>query len=300
MKEKMNVVKSLRGAKFACFSFLAVVLSVSARASDGNGTLGTWWWRGTDADNAEIYSERMDFLAANGVNEIYFCVHPKSAFRDVVGFVRAAGKRGMRVAWLAGDVSWIFPGNLGFDETWALYSGYQKKAPEDARFYALHLDVEPHQDSTLTQERRWQLYADLVMRVTSKVHRGGEKVEWDIPFWLDQFSVAYNSRTNAPLLEVVMDNSDCVTLMSYRDTAKAMLDTARGEIDLAASRKCRVVLGAETGQTGEGDFVSYFEEGRKAMKAELEIVRKDLSTRNLPAGYGVAVHHIGSWQKLKD
>ena len=104
----------------------------------------------------------------------------------------------------------------------------------------------------------------------------------------------------ASVLELVMDSADGICIMSYRDTAKAMLDTARGEIDLAASRKCRVVLGAETGQTGEGDFVSYFEEGRKAMKAELEIVRKDLSTRNLPAGYGVAVHHIGSWQKLKD
>ena len=292
----MNWFHSCRTVLFA----LAVAAGLLPAAAVGAGTVGVWWWSGKDAGSPETYSERMDFLATNGVSEIYFWVNPKSPFEDVVGFVRAAGRRGMRVAWLAGDVSWIFPGNLGFDEKWSRYSDYQRKAPADAKFYALHLDVEPHQTKKVAKELRWQLYADLVMRVTSTVHRGGEKVEWDIPFWLDSMTVSYNDRTNAPLLEVVMDNSDGVTLMSYRDTARLMLEVSRGELDLAASRRCRVVLGAEAGRTGEGDFVSYFEEGKSVLRAELGKVLDALAAHKLPGGFGVAVHHLGSWRKLKD
>lgn len=66
--------------------------------------------------------------------------------------------KGMRVALLAGDVSWIYPGNRGFTETLRRFAEYQKSASPDERFYALHLDVEPHQDAKLSDARKWQLY----------------------------------------------------------------------------------------------------------------------------------------------
>lgn len=98
-----------------------------------------------------------------------------------------------------------------------------------------------------------------------------------------------------------MSNSDGVALMSYRDTAQAMLDVSWTEIGKAASfPNCRVILGAETGESSETGIVTYFEEGRAAMAKELAIVRKRLAAENIPAGHGIAIHHVGGWMSLKD
>lgn len=233
----------------------------------------------------------MEFLRANGVNEIFFCVDKRMTFDDLVTFVRFAKSRGMRVSWLSGDVSWFEPDCLGFDELYKRFIGYQRKAPADAKFEALHLDVEPHQNAKLTKERKWQLYADFVLRAAAHVHRDGEKIEWDIPFWLDDIRVAYRERTDAPLLEVVMDNSDGVTLMSYRDTAEAIIASGKTELEMSRTRNCRVIFGAETGKTSEGDFVSFYEEGKVVLTQELAKIRAK--------GIGVAIHHLGSWEQLK-
>ena len=97
-----------------------------------------------------------------------------------------------------------------------------------------------------------------------------------------------------------MDHSDGVVLMSYRDTAAAILETGREELALAKTRPCRVLFGAETGKTDEGDFVSFFEEGKAALKAELQKVRAVLAQTHLRAGSGISVHHVGSWQALRE
>ena len=281
---------------------LSVAFSLALVFSLGTATAqtskGVWWWRGEDAANPSVAAERLDFIARQGVGEIYFCVDLRKHHRETRSFVKAAGAKGMRVALLSGDVSWIRPGNRGFAETLIAYRSYQRHAAPDEKFYALHLDVEPHQDAKLSDGRKWQLYADFVLRAAADVHAAGEKIEWDIPFWLDGMRVAYGDREDVPLLDVLTENSDCITLMSYRDTAEAMLDVSKAEIEMAKARNVRVVLGAETGETGEGSFVTYFEEGAGKMDAELAKVAEALDAAKVPAGAGVAIHHLGSWEKL--
>ena len=277
--------------------FLAVCLF--AGAASAQTTKGVWWWRGEDAANPDEAARRMEFLKKHSVTEIYFCTDLKKERQaDVRRFVKAARGQGMRVAYLNGDVSWIRPGNRGFAETLARYLAYQKSAAPDEKFYAIHLDVEPHQDAKLPDARKWQLYADFVLRAAADIHAAGEKVEWDIPFWLDGIRVTYGYLENAPLLEVVMSAADGVALMSYRDTAEATLDVSKAEIALAKKRNVRVILGAETGETGEGSVVTYFEEGAAKMDAELAKVSAALDAEKVPAGAGIAIHHLGGWEKL--
>ena len=277
---------------------LLLALAFSAVTTSAQTSRGVWWWRGEDAASPSVAAKRLDFIARHGVGEIYFCVDLRKFHRETRSFVKAAGAKGMRVALLAGDVSWIRPGNRGFAETLIAYRSYQRHAAPDEKFYALHLDVEPHQDAKLSDGRKWQLYADFVLRAAADVHAAGEKIEWDIPFWLDDKRVAYGDREDAPLLDVLTENSDCITLMSYRDTAEAMLDVSKTEIEMAKARNVRVVLGAETGETGEGSIVTFFEEGAGKMDAELAKVSKALDAAKVPAGAGIAVHHLGGWEKL--
>ncbi|MBQ3747647.1 MAG: hypothetical protein II863_09605 [Kiritimatiellae bacterium] len=282
-----------------CLSaLLLLAVAFTAGAASAKTTKGVWWWRGEDAANPSVAAKRLDFISRHGVGEIYFCVDLRKYCNETRAFVKAAGAKGMRVALLAGDVSWIRPGNRGFAETLVAYRSYQRHAAPDEKFYALHFDVEPHQDAKLSDERKWQLYADFVLRAAADVHAAGEKIEWDIPFWLDGIRVAYGDREDAPLLDVLTENSDCITLMSYRDTAEAMLDVSKAEIEMAKARNVRVVLGAETGETGEGSFVTFFEEGARKMDAELARVSNALDSAKVPAGAGIAIHHLGSWEKL--
>lgn len=277
---------------------LALAAVFAAGTVSAKTTKGVWWWHGDEVAQRDVTARRLNFLEAQGVGEIYFCVDLKKFHKETRAFVKAAGVKGMRVALLAGDVSWIRPGSRGFAETLIAYRSYQRHAAPKERFYALHLDVEPFQDKKLPDERKWQLYADFVLRAAADVHAAGEKIEWDIPFWLDTFRVAYGERADAPLLDVVMDNSDGVALMSYRDTAEAMLAISEKEIDMAKTRNVRIVLGAETADTGEGSAVTYFEEGVGKMDAELAKVSAALDAAKVPAGAGIAIHHLDSWEKL--
>ena len=281
---------------------LSVAFSLALVFSLGTATAqtskGVWWWRGEDAANPSVAAQRLDFIARQGVGEIYFCVDLRKYHKETRSFVKAAGSKGIRVALLSGDVSWIRPGNRGFAETLIAYRSYQRHAAPDERFYALHLDVEPHQDAKLSDGRKWQLYADFVLRAAADVHAAGEKIEWDIPFWLDGMRVAYGDREDAPLLDVLTENSDCITLMSYRDTAEAMLDVSKTEIEMAKARNVRVVLGAETGETGEGSFVTYFEEGARKMDAELAKVTEEMDEAKDQDRTGVANHHSKKKKKL--
>ena len=276
----------------------AVAVFLVALPSSAKTTKGVWWWSGDDVAKPTLVAQRLKFLAAHGVDEIYFWANLAKYGKETRSFVKAAGRKGMRVALLSGDVSWIRPDNRGFSEIKEAYLSYQKAAAPNERFYALHLDVEPHQDRKLSDARKWQLYADFVLRASADIHAAGEKIEWDIPFWLDNIRVDFGERTDVSLLEVVMGCSDCVALMSYRDTAKAMLDISKTELSLAEKGGIRVVLGAETGETGEGGFVTFFEEGARYMDSELSKVVSALESVNVPSSVGIAIHHLGSWEKL--
>lgn len=292
---KLNKRSSYNLVKIWLLVFTVIVFSEMSFAKVSKGV---WWWRGGDVADVGLAEKRLEFLVSRGVGEIYLCVDLKKYGNETRSFVKRASEKGVRVAYLSGDVSWIYPGSRGFAETLNAYLSYQKKSSASERFYAIHLDVEPHQDRKLSNDRKWQLYADFVLRAAADVHATGEKIEWDIPFWLDNIRVEFNERKDVPLLDVVMGCSDCVALMSYRDTAKAILDISKTELDIASKGGVRIVLGAETGETGEGSLVTFFEEGASVMDVELAKVVSTLQKANIPLGAGIAIHHLGSWEKL--
>ncbi len=257
------------------------------------GSLGVWWWNANQITSESACTERLDFLQQNHVTEIYLCVVDQTD-TQIAAFIKNAASRGMRVAWLSGDVSWLDEDNTGFDEVFARFKAYQDKAAENEKFYGIHLDVEPHQRTNPD----WQGYADFVVRAGKEAHAFGTVIEWDIPFWLDDTLVTVDGKSQK-LLTVLAENADTLALMSYRDTAAAMLGTAMQEIPLGAEYGCKIILGAET-YSLEGPAVSFMEEGKAIMYAELESVLSALVGENLPGGYGCAIHYVDTWMNLKN
>jgi len=262
--------------------------------STNYGSLGVWWWNNNTAIDANAREVRLNFLQSNHVTEIYLWANGMSN-AQIATFIRAAASRGMRVAWLSGDVAWLENG--GFDAYYNQYNAYQAQAASDAKFYAMHLDVEPHQWGNTPAI--WQEYANLVVRAGNKAHGAGHKIEWDIPYWLEGKTATVNGSSGA-LLNVLATYADTLCLMSYRDTAAGILSAGNEEYGLGSAYNCKIVLGVET-YSEEGNFVSFMEEGKGAMYNALTAVMNSLAGKStLGAGYGCAIHQIEVWMDLRD
>lgn len=235
---------------------------ISFREKGDGGTLAVWWWDARILKKPKEKQSYLDFLEKNSVNTIYLCF-PSFPQEEMEDFVRLAGQKGMGVCLLSGDSSFINKGSEGAQAVVDEFLTYQSSAPEDARFEALHLDVEPHQRQDFGENRQeiLQLYAEYVERTARQIRGAGEKLEWDVPFWFDDFYVTNSAGEEQALLSLLCDNADTLCLMSYRDTAEEILGVSEKEIALCAEKGCKVICGVETHST-EGDHVSFMEEGK--------------------------------------
>lgn len=271
---------------------------MSFRQEGDGGHIAVWWWDAFQGIREGDREKYLQFLAENGVNEIYYC--PGNCREEAIQtFVREAGRRGMRVAWLTGDASWVAEGNDGGEKAVDRFLEYQKNAPEDCRFYGIHLDVEPHQQSDFFDRRAeyMQRFAELAVSLSPAVHQAGYALEWDVAFWFDQDRVNDEAGEEKLLLEVLASLSDTLCVMSYRDTASAVLSICREELAAAEDKGCRVVCGVET-HSEEGDQVSFMEEGKTVMYKELEKLYATLAEEE--QDYGIAVHYLDTWYELKN
>ncbi|MEG1887283.1 MAG: hypothetical protein RR177_04075, partial [Oscillospiraceae bacterium] len=266
---------------------------------DKTSSKGVWWWTINDAISAERRTKYLDFLQQNKVTEIYLHAHGMSN-SQIGTFISEALSRKMRVAFLLGDYSWIIAENKGFGEMVKFFNDYQRSAKEGQRFYSMHIDVEPHQHPEFSQDKNkiMQLFADFVIRQAAPAAKNsGTLLEWDIPFWMDEFTVKDENNRSINLTELMAKTCDTITIMSYRDTANQMYQVSKEEIMYSKKHGCKIVLGAET-YSVEGDSVSYMEEGKLEMNNQLSVLKNRLigETDN----FGIAVHHLNSWYDLKN
>ena len=268
-------------------------------------TLGVWWWSLADI-NSTAGDMYLDFLAKNKVSEIYLCVDQMGnsvSVSSVKAFVKKAKQNGMRVAALAGDVSWINAGNSGFESFLTKFKNYQASASSDEKFYAMHLDVEPHQRSDFAENRKiiLQLLADLLTKkARPAATASGTLLEWDIPFWYKNTDIVEDeTKAEIRIDELFAKKCDTVAVMSYRDTANAMYNESKDEIAFAKKYGTKIILGAET-KSSEGNSVSYMEEGKVYMNSEM-LKLKNLLDSGVPSKkYGMAIHQHKTWYGLKN
>ncbi|WP_018628450.1 hypothetical protein [Niabella aurantiaca] len=253
----------------------------------GTVPLGTWWW----STSKRYQDQYLDFAHQNGITEIYFYTVD---FSEATGaFIENAGSKGIKVFLLAGSYQWIHD-RSGFISLMNRYTQYQHSVSSTRRFSGIHLDVEPQQDPEFRQQRAaiLQQYIDFVVWACDQ-YAGTGTIDFDIPFWMDD-EVMYKGEKRR-LYEAVISTAARVFIMSYRDTAAGMYAVSKEELAFAASQNKQLFLGAETAASKEGDAVTYVEEGKAYLYGELQ----KLGTLCGNMNYGVSVHHIQSWYRLK-
>ncbi len=244
---------------------------------------GVWWW-----DSNLPAEQYLSFAQAQGINEIYYCDSSFSA--DTANFIETARHYGCKVYWLAGEYQWLSD-DSGLIQSLERYQNYQSHNSA-AQFTGIHLDIEPHQNPNFASERD-KLLINLVTLVKKlKNNYPSISFDYDIPFWLDD-ELSIDGITQ-PAYAHIIETANRTFLMSYRDSATEIYQTAEEEIVYAKSQKKTIFLGVETYST-EGDYVSFREEGKNYMNAELAKLRS-----MIPDNFGIAIHQIKTWYDLKD
>ena len=248
-------------------------------SKDIDRVFAVWWW------NDELDFSYIDFAKENNINEIYLC---SSKFnQETNSFIQYAQKKDISVYYLAGDSKYL-DDRTNLDKKIQDYINYQTNFSN--KFCGIHLDIEPQQHSNF-KTNRVELITNLIELVyENSINYPDIEFNYDISFWLDD-EITFNDSTK-PAYQHIIDYSDRITIMSYRDNFEDILKVAQEEIAYAKQLKKQINLGVET-NSSEGDKVSFLEEGKTYMNNQLSLLRQNTSK-----DIGVCIHHIKTWFDL--
>jgi len=273
--------------------FMLTQNGVEAQAAE---TKATWLWNPWMIHNDEAGT--LAFLESKNVNKVYVQIDADIPASTYQRFIEKAGAAGMAIYALDGAPDWVAPkGYTKQDQLMSWLAHYQRGSVPAQRFSGVHLDVEPYLYSgwNTNHAATVKAYQALLTKAKSSTAALNLPIEADLPFWFDEISYK-NTYGKGVLAEWVIANTHSVTLMAYRDSAAMITDLVKNEIAYGEKHGKPVVVGVETGQTDEGDFISFYEEGEAFMKVELAKV-SDAYTGAKGFG-GIAVHHVDSWKTM--
>lgn len=243
---------------------------------------GVWWW------DSSLGEEYLAFAKNNEINEIYYCENDLDEKSSK--FIESAKKLDINVYWLIGDVIWLHDYKLIYNEI-ERYIEYNKNNLSN-QYSGIHLDIEMHQDDNFDNDRYMLIYNLIELASNLRDKYPNIKFDYDIPFWLED-EIEFNG-VNKSAYKHLIDIANRIFLMSYRDSYEEMLEVSKEEISYAEQINKIVVLGAETSKSSEGDNISYYEEGMSYLMSQINLLKT-----KLPKNFGVSIHHILSWYKLK-
>lgn len=290
--------------------------------------IGTWWWT-LYGIHKEAYGVKPEdilrMLSDNHVTEIYLDVsgmNPDDApvdpygatFSEVRAFAAACHERGIRLSALTGCsrehvVEWIDPAR-GYPEIMGflgLVEAYNDSVPEECRFSAVHLDVEPHSAKRFLTERAemLQLFADAMLCAAKRCHDKKLDVETDVCGGFRDDDVVTVNGQQVPIMDALFEACDTITVMAYRRDAGRQMDFGtRRYLPYAVKHGKRLVVGSET-MKPEYDLdvddipneITYGSVGRNVMLGEMDRLQRMLLETGV-SNVGIAIHHVYSWYDL--
>ena len=267
-----------------------------------NAQIGTWWWYADDAFDEETRDMYLDFLAENGVNEIYFygfyMLQNKSDRAMLHGFVQEANNRGIAISFIYDDPEIAtVNGNNYLKSAADDYLGYVAEYPDD-KLNGLHFDVE-HKTTRQFVNNMVAQFADARER--------GVPLSMDVNCAMDATAGELNGVTG--IYNIIAANVDTLSLMSYKDSYARMWSLGKNALAAAKAQGCRVVFGVETGDYSSGAAPhhetfndpgdEYAQEDKEYMYGQLAQVYAELKKDPPAGGFGVAIHQHEDWYNLR-
>lgn len=256
----------------------------------------TWVWNPWML--LEDEDEAINFLVDQHINKIYLQIDYDISLEVYRSFIEKTASKGIQTYALAGEEYWVSSKSVGYiNELLDWLNMYQKAATSSQQFLGMHLDIEPYLNSSweTNQEGLIEIYQTLIQEGKTWAKNWDVPFEVDIPFWFDEIQYD-NEDGKGNLAEWVIQHTDSVTIMAYRDNAPMIIEIVTDEIEYAEKYGKAIVIGVETMRSEEIETVSFFEEGTEVMNEELNKVIQHY--RQSKAFNGIAIHHFESWKEL--
>jgi hypothetical protein len=231
-----------------------------------------WIWKTQTLLNSVEAEDRLfGFCARYGLKEIYLSVDFVDSSAGIAGsikdtpayadFLSAAHLHGLRVEALSGNPSWA-AGNRHRRALAAVRAvlSYNAAMTPDARFDAIHFDVEPYLLLGFSlpdyQKQILEQYLEMVAQCRDAAREGHLDFTCDIPWWFfpltadtrQQFTVRFRGKDKT-VGEHVTDLLSSITIMDYRneaDGAGGIIRFGIPALDYAARLHKQVRVGLET------------------------------------------------------
>ncbi|MFC4321831.1 hypothetical protein [Litchfieldia salsa] len=260
----------------------------------------TWLWH-TD-EIIQNSAEIIDFATQNGVKTIYLQINKDIADQYYINFIKSATEKGVQVYALDGAPDWVSPkGGVYQDQFFNWLTNYQSKVQPNERFTGVHLDIEPYIYSgwKTNYKKTVHAYQTLISKASLSSKSLGLTFAADIPFWFDEQTYR-NTFGKGNLASWVISKTDSTTIMAYRDQAvgpNGIIELVRYEMNEAKRQGKKIEIAVETLQSSEGNFLSFYEEGRAHMNSQLSLVETEYEGYTSFHGFGI--HYLQSWMNLK-
>lgn len=254
----------------------------------------TWLWHTALIQSSS--SELLNFSKSQGVGIIYLQISTKADLSSYRSFIRQASEMGIEVHALNGAPDWALTiSRPKLDAFMKWISDYQQYAAPEEKLKGIHVDIEPYllpiwktdYDTLVTE---WQGNVDALVRQAADLEL---PLSAALPFWLDKYKVPGSEQT---LSSWMISRFEFVTLMSYRDSAKAIYDTAKTEFIEGESMNKKIYTGVETKPSNEGNYITFYEEGSQVLNEQL-VQLEQLGGTQTSFG-GIAVHDLVGWMNL--
>jgi hypothetical protein len=229
-------------AHMASIGFEALAIEPDVVPSARPAARSTWVWHA--ADWRDRGPALLDWAASHGVRALFVTV----PFKDekvrepaaLARFIRAAGKRGIRVLSVDGDPHMVLPDHQAALARMArAYGAYNASVAPGARLAGLQFDVEPY---LLPEYGAGKVDWDaryLAMARTLREAAGSLRLELVVPFWWDGKTALLDGL--APLV-------DALVVMDYRTDRAQVTEFALPFLDWGARHGKQVRIALEAGE----------------------------------------------------
>lgn len=258
-----------------------------------------WVWGSRTVLNHSARDELLAFAEQKRLNRLYLEASEALRYEPaaLADFFRLGTQHGLEIELLFGQPDWALPENHHHVATIIdRVANFAARYP-DIKVAGVHLDVEPYLLTEWDSERSTLIsnFIDLLESARAQANRAGLSLQADIPVWFDEHGIFRNGRSRT-LHELVIDATDGVGLMDYRDERQRIVNDASNELQYAHEQKKPVIVGVET-LCIEPTWITFCEEGSQFMEEVLALVDGDL--RHYSSYAGTAIHHYDSYRSLK-
>ncbi|MCM3784197.1 hypothetical protein M3231_14530 [Neobacillus mesonae] len=255
----------------------------------------TWLW---DASIIEEHTDEiLSFLADQKADTVFLQTQKEVSHEAYQRFIRSATAQGIAVHALNGHPDWAYTEKRDEGTAWIDWvKEYNENAAPEEQFTGIQFDVEPYQLKRWEREEAAVIaeWGENMEEWTREGAEGGLYMSAAVPFWFDARQAPDGSGTFS---RWIIERFDAIAIMAYRDSGEQMYELSKEELSEADELDKKVWIGAELGNTEEGEHLTFFRKPVTNMESEIEIAGK-LGTSHRSFA-GLAIHHYEAWyQKI--